>query len=412
MATTLPEDQVRALVILERVGGSLSLCAVIAVFVFFSLQPRLRTVPNTFILFAAIANTFSAIASIIAYDGIHQGQTNPLCQLQGFLFEMFTQSDAWWALAMAINTLLIYFHDADLHSLRKWGWLYCLICYGGPFGIALMCLLVTEPGKSPIYGDSGPWCWISDDWSSLRIYTCYMLVWACLLTSLLIYTTIGIRTHLHPSTKSHHHAEASHSRHPSSLSSPGMTAFLISSTPNRSPSPSIYTPSLHDIEPTPHSTPADDLRRSHLHTAILYTLSVAAPWTLTSIHRVHELIHPPSASGPTPFGLILLSALVIPLQGTFTACVLFYANWNTLRQGTPSLGMKPVRVGGVPTRAKRRSKPARQGKSVYSMWRDASPASGSGSGRRDSWDFLDIGIDESQRGGGVQGVGRMSGDVV
>jgi hypothetical protein len=302
---------------------------------------------------------------------------------------------------MAINILLVHFHGADLHSLRKWGWLYCLICYGGPFGIALMCVLVTEPGKPHVYGDSGPWCWISDDWSSLRIYTCYMIVWACLFTSLLIYTTIGIRTYLHP-TKSgrNHHPEASHSRHPSTLSSPGMTAFLISSTPNRSPSPSIYTPSLH--EDTPNRD--DELKREHLHTALLFTLSVAATWTLTSIHRVHELIYP---SLPSPFGLTVLSALVIPLQGTFTACVFFFANWTTLRTGTTSF--KSVRVGSPP-KAKRRSKPARQGKSVYSMWRDASPCSGSG--RRDSWDFLDIGIDGDRGGRSSSGAQGGSVDVV
>ncbi|KAK0620708.1 hypothetical protein B0T14DRAFT_431285 [Immersiella caudata] len=372
-ASTLTEDQVRALVILERVGGSLSLCAVIVVIAFFVLLPRLRTVPNTFVLFAVIANSFSAIASIVAYDGIHQGQTSPLCQLQGFLFQMFTQSDAWWCLAMAINILLVYFHDADLHSLRKWGWLYCLTCFGGPFGIALMCLLVTESGKSRVFGNAGTWCWISDDWSSLRIYTCYMIVWTCLLTSLVIYATIGIRTHLKPSKPGH--PEASHSRHPSSLSSPGMTAFLISATPNRSPSPSIYNPSIH--ETLDRSTDDDAMKRDYLHTAVLFTLSVAAAWTLTSIHRVYEIVHSES-----PLGLHVISAIVIPLQGTFTASVFFFANWTTLRRKMANRKL----VGAPP---KRRAKPTRQGKSVYSMWRDASPASR----RRDSWDFLDIGIE-------------------
>ena len=37
------------------------------------------------------------------------------------------------------------------------------------------------------------WCWISDEWASMRIYTCYMVVWGCILTSLVIYTGIGMR---------------------------------------------------------------------------------------------------------------------------------------------------------------------------------------------------------------------------
>jgi hypothetical protein len=118
------------------------------------------------------------------------------------------------------------------------------------------------------------------------------------------------------------------------------------------------------------------LKSEYLHSAVLFTLSVAAAWTLTSIHRVYEIVHSDS-----PFGLNVISAIVIPLQGTFTASVFFFANWTTLRRKLADRKL----VGAPP---KRRMKPARQGKSVYSMWRDASPVSG----RRDSWDFLDIGI--------------------
>ncbi|KAK0641939.1 hypothetical protein B0T16DRAFT_358868 [Cercophora newfieldiana] len=381
MVTPPPDDQVRLLVVLERIGGCLSLCSVIAVFIFFALLPRLRTVPNTFLVFASIANTFSAIAAIIAYDGIRQGQTSPLCQLQGFLFEMFGQSDAWWSLAIAINVLSIFFHDAHLHSLRKWGWLYCLVCYGGPFGIALMCLLVTEPGKSLIYGSAGNWCWISEDWSALRIYTCYMIVWGCLLTSLIIYATIAVRasrTHDEP-----RHEGASHSRQSSFPSSPGMTAFLISATPNRSPSPSVYNPSVHEALDRP---PLDDpLKRAYLRTGVFFTLSVLITWTLTSVHRVHELLYSES-----PFAFSVVTAIVVPLQGTMTAAVFFSTSWTTLRDGVADLVVTPTQ---------KRARPARQGKSVYSMWRDASPSSNPSSNRRDSWDFLDIGIeDQSARG--------------
>ncbi len=87
-ATELDHDQVRTLEILSRTGGSLSLLSVILIFISFTLLPRLRTVPNTFIVFASVANAGAAIAAIIAYDGVHQGQASSLCQLQGFLFEM------------------------------------------------------------------------------------------------------------------------------------------------------------------------------------------------------------------------------------------------------------------------------------------------------------------------------------
>ena len=87
-STRFDEGQIRTLVILERAGGSISLLAALLILIFYSLFSRLRTVPNTFIAFAAVANLGAAIGCIIAYDGIHQGLTSPLCQLQGFLLQM------------------------------------------------------------------------------------------------------------------------------------------------------------------------------------------------------------------------------------------------------------------------------------------------------------------------------------
>ncbi len=67
----------------------------------------------------------------------------------------FVQSDLWWSLAMAVNILLVFVRGVNLRTVRKWGWVYCVVCYGGPFGIALACLLITAPGKTAIYGDAG-----------------------------------------------------------------------------------------------------------------------------------------------------------------------------------------------------------------------------------------------------------------
>lgn len=66
----------------------------------------------------------------------------------------FIQSDPWWALAMAINVLLIFFTNTNPHTIKKWGWLYCLICYGGPFIISLICLKLRSPDKTLVYGNA------------------------------------------------------------------------------------------------------------------------------------------------------------------------------------------------------------------------------------------------------------------
>lgn len=64
------------------------------------------------------------------------------------------QSDPWWSLAMAINVFLVFYFPATPDSFQRWWWLYCLICYGGPFAIALSLLLVRRGYKELIYGEA------------------------------------------------------------------------------------------------------------------------------------------------------------------------------------------------------------------------------------------------------------------
>ena len=56
---------------------------------------------------------------------------------------------------MAINVLLIFFTKTKPNSIKRWGWLYCLLCYGGPFIIALICLQLKDSNKSNVYGNAG-----------------------------------------------------------------------------------------------------------------------------------------------------------------------------------------------------------------------------------------------------------------
>ncbi|KAK3352849.1 hypothetical protein B0T25DRAFT_195271 [Lasiosphaeria hispida] len=492
VSTMFNDDQIRTLVILERFGGSLSLFCVLLIFISYFLFPRLRTVPNTFLVFASVANAGAAIACIIAYDGIWQGQASPLCQVQGFLFQMFLQSDTWWSLAMAINVLFVFVKGANPRTIRKWGWLYCLICYGGPFGIALACLLITDPDKTLVYGNAGTWCWISDDWNSSRIYSSYMLVWLSIFASLTIYMGIGIyifrtRSNLRQVSGSGSHVRGtfehpalsesiperksaismsdwplspgsggvlfgpafaeflteeyltSHNRQTSSTSAPfltssyvtrpnhahsptrspdpsnghsrypssnggGLTPFLLASAPGRSPSPAPIKRSFSGRASLKRFALEDPVKRAYLRTATLFALSVLVTWVPSSIHRVHGVVY-----GTPPYGYNVATAAVLPLQGVWNAIIFFITSWTVLRESVadaalltgrdvkPQLQEEPRKIGV-----------GRNGRSVYSMWRDAEPAGERSIGlgiswrnnkeskpQRGSWDFLDIGMGEN-----------------
>lgn len=84
----LSDSELRTIVTVERVGGSISLAAVVLIFVAYALVRGSRNVQNTFIVFASVSNVGASIACIIAMDGLVAGKATALCQAQSFLFEM------------------------------------------------------------------------------------------------------------------------------------------------------------------------------------------------------------------------------------------------------------------------------------------------------------------------------------
>ncbi|KAG6362745.1 hypothetical protein INS49_007838 [Diaporthe citri] len=189
----LDEAQIETLNAVERMGATLSLFGITLIFITFALFRRLRTIPNTFIFFASVANIGACVACLIAYDGIramHGDRQAALCQAQGFLFEWFMQSDPWWSFAMAINVYMVFFMSFNPTTFRQYLWLYCVICYGLP-AIPSFVFLFLREGRGLVYGDAALWCWISSDWNALRIYSYYLPIWVCTVLSAVIYFAVG-----------------------------------------------------------------------------------------------------------------------------------------------------------------------------------------------------------------------------
>jgi hypothetical protein len=77
---------------IERLGAAISLFGVCLIFITYGVFKRVRTVPNTFIFFASIANVGASIACLIGYAGLAAGDSSALCQAQAFLLEMYLPS--------------------------------------------------------------------------------------------------------------------------------------------------------------------------------------------------------------------------------------------------------------------------------------------------------------------------------
>ncbi|TGJ87176.1 hypothetical protein E0Z10_g1628 [Xylaria hypoxylon] len=182
---------IEVIVLFERLGAALSMVAVLTIFVAYAIFKRLRTVPNTFIIFASVANLGASTACLIGYSGVLAGSTSPICQAQAFMFELFMQSDPWWSFAMAVNVYMVFFFSANPTNFLRYWYAYFIVCYGIPFIPALWLLLVRDGNGHNVYGDATIWCWIDKDWSDLRIYTYYLPIWVCIVLSALIYVAVG-----------------------------------------------------------------------------------------------------------------------------------------------------------------------------------------------------------------------------
>ncbi|KAI1491819.1 hypothetical protein F5X96DRAFT_668300 [Biscogniauxia mediterranea] len=184
-------DQLNVIILFERFGAALSVTGVLLIFVAFAVFKRLRTVPNTFIVFASFANLGASIACLIGYSGVLAGSTSHVCQAQAFMFELFMQSDPWWSFAMAVNVYMVFFFSANPKSFLRYWWAYFCVCYGIPLIPALWLLVVRGSDGQNVYGNATIWCWIDGDWSDLRIYTYYLPIWVCIILSTCIYIAVG-----------------------------------------------------------------------------------------------------------------------------------------------------------------------------------------------------------------------------
>ena len=92
---------------------------------------------------------------------------------------------------MAINVYMTLFRKYNAQQLRALEWKYQIMCYGLPFVVALAYLFIDTPQRGKIYGDASLWCWISNEWVTLRIALLYAPAWIAILISFTLYTISG-----------------------------------------------------------------------------------------------------------------------------------------------------------------------------------------------------------------------------
>ena len=89
-ATKLTEDQLNAIVIIERVNSSLSVVGCIFIMVTFLSSKAFHKPINRLVFFASAGNIMTNVATLISRSAL--GDLNgALCQMQGFLIQMYVR---------------------------------------------------------------------------------------------------------------------------------------------------------------------------------------------------------------------------------------------------------------------------------------------------------------------------------
>ncbi|KAI1262166.1 hypothetical protein F5Y18DRAFT_162093 [Xylariaceae sp. FL1019] len=366
---TLTPSVLRAIVVIERLGSVLSLLGCILIIITFSTSNAFHKPINRLVFYASFGNILTNIGTLIAMAYLkHENSVG--CQFQGFLIQTFLPADALWTLAMAFNVYLTFYCKFDAAKLRKMEKWYLLICYGVPFIPGLAFIFISSEPKGRIYGNATLWCWVSSGWDVLRIATFYGPVWLAILCTFFIYLRAGreiyrkrrqlrnfgvssssahdpetlvgedpvMTTEIHVTSESVDppidldvlEAGTASNTCPESQRAPG---YSVSISADRRTQLSSTTPKVSSAARSQAKARRKNMMElnratwSYTKCALLFFIALLVTWVPSSANRVYSLINPGQMSIP----LEVMSALVLPLQGTWNALIYIVTSWAAFK---------------------------------------------------------------------------------
>ncbi|KAI1750105.1 G-protein coupled receptor [Xylaria castorea] len=371
-----PAGVLHAISIIERVGSIFSLAGCLFIIVTFLSSSAFRKPINRLMFYASFGNMLVNVGTLIARAYVAK-QDSVGCQLQGFLIQQFLPSDALWALAMAFNVYLTFYWKYDAQKLRRIEKWYLLICYGVPLPPALAFIFISTEKKGRIYGDAILWCWVSSKWDILRIATFYGPIWVILAATFFIYiraggeiyrkrrqlrkldsssvggggtdvemfkleeaypvktTEISVTSESATQPKGDDAHALQNPKSNSAQESEAAAAYSITISSDRGPRSPRPVPSN---KPAPTNLTQAKVKRRKNHDlnsaawaytkcAILFFTALAVTWLPSSANRVYSVVH----GGETVVALEILSAIVLPLQGTWNAVIYIVTSWAAVK---------------------------------------------------------------------------------
>ncbi|KAL8776317.1 MAG: hypothetical protein Q9213_008318 [Squamulea squamosa] len=191
MAPSLTPEQSRSMALTERITAGISIVGILFIILTYMFSSSFSKPINRLVFYASWGNLGLCIVALISIDGPDAGEDSALCQFQGFMAQLFLGVDAYWAFCMAINIYLVFFRSYNTKQLRGLDHKYFVTCYGFSLIPAITYLFIKTKERGKIYGGAVLWCWVSTEWSFLRIAVLYIFMWIAVLIAIVIYIMAG-----------------------------------------------------------------------------------------------------------------------------------------------------------------------------------------------------------------------------
>lgn len=145
------------------------------------------------LLFCNLAQSLASLLSIrwLTSNAVLPATTT--CSAQGVMHQFGNVGSALWSLAIAMHTFSLLF--LGVGRVSSWACLSTFVIIWFVTGgiVAIGPVLVEDQDKGPFHGLSGPWCWITEEYTGSKLGLEYFWMFFSAIISFILYALVFLR---------------------------------------------------------------------------------------------------------------------------------------------------------------------------------------------------------------------------
>ncbi|KAG8956307.1 hypothetical protein FRC04_004387 [Tulasnella sp. 424] len=141
-------------------------------------------------------NFAQSLASLLSIRWLSSNAVLPAtitCTAQGVIHQFGNVGSALWSLAIAMHTFALLF--LGVGRVSAWACLSTIVCiwFVTAGVVAIGPVLVADQERGPFHGLSGPWCWITEEYTGSRLGLEYFWMFFSAIVSFILCTLVILR---------------------------------------------------------------------------------------------------------------------------------------------------------------------------------------------------------------------------